>query len=222
MRSQRLLAVAAVLALALSACSPDAPPADDTGAANDATDDGSASMPPPAPPAPPSPPSVPEPPAPAPDRPVYDETVVNFGGYRTATFNSDADAVRAAWTGTLQAQPPPESPDACHYLMPEKTGPDGYGTAFMFEGGKFVRIDVDTAGLVAPGGLVTGMTAADVRAAFPDVEEQPHKYIDGKYLVVAPADGGEGRLVFEVDEQGTITEWRMGLEPQVHYVEGCS
>ena len=99
---------------------------------------------------------------------------------------------------------------------------DGYATGFMFEGGKFVRVDVDTDNLVAPGGLVVGMTAADVLAAFPDAEQQPHKYTDGKYLVVKPADGGEGRLVFEVDEDGRITEWRIGLEPQVHYVEGCS
>ena len=53
--------------------------------------------------------------------------------------------------------------------------------------------------------------------------EQPHKYVEGgKVLVVAPADGGEARLVFETDAEGRITSWRIGLEPQVHYVEGCS
>ena len=77
-------------------------------------------------------------------------------------------------------------------------------------------------GAESSGGLTVGMSADDVRAAFPDVEEQPHKYTDGQYLVVRPADGGEGRLVFEVDADGRITEWRIGLEPQVHYVEGCS
>ena len=94
----------------------------------------------------------------------------------------------------------------------------------MIEGGKFVRVDVDARDVVAPGGIRVGQAAADVLAAFPgQVTEQPHKYVEGgKVLVVAPADGGEARLVFETDAQGTVTSWRIGLEPQVHYVEGCS
>ena len=44
----------------------------------------------------------------------------------------------------------------------------------------------------------------------------------GRWLVVRPADGGEARLVFETGVDGVITSWRVGLEPQVHYVEGCS
>ena len=30
------------------------------------------------------------------------------------------------------------------------------------------------------------------------------------------------RLVFEVDAAGKVTSWRVGLSPQVEYVEGCS
>ena len=219
MTSPRLVPLAAALALALAACSPSAEspaPAADSPATADATSAGRDVV---ADAAPDTPLGSP---APDTDGPVYDETVINFGGYRSAPFNSDAETLRAAFDGPLHAIPEPESPAECHYLLPGSMGADGYATGFMFEGGKFVRVDVDTDDLVAPGGLTVGMSADDVRAAFPDVEEQPHKYTDGKYLVVKPADGGEGRLVFEVDADGRITEWRIGLEPQVHYVEGCS
>jgi hypothetical protein len=154
----------------------------------------------------------------------YDASVFNFGGYGSARFNDDAAAVRSAFGAPLDAAPPPESPEACHYLLSRPRGPEGFGLAFMVEGGKFVRYDIDTPTLVAPGGLRVGMRAQDVHAAFGSaVQVQPHKYVEGgQVLVVRPADGGEARLVFETDSAGLITSWRIGLEPQVHYVEGCS
>ena len=160
--------------------------------------------------------------APAPNG--YDERVVNFGGYGAARFNDDAAAVRHAVGQPLDAAPPPDDPAACHYLLSRPRGPDGFGLAFMMEGGKFVRYDVDTPAIVAPGGLAVGMRAQDVQTAFgTQVDVQPHKYVDaGEVLVVRPADGGESRLVFETDGRGIITAWRIGLEPQVQYVEGCS
>jgi hypothetical protein len=213
MSNVRLLPLVAALVLA-TACSQsaDAPPAAEVPAA---VAEQPAAAPPPAPAPTPAP-------IPAPGAPVYDETLVNWGGYRSATFNSDADAVRAAAEVTLQGEPDPDNgPDACWYLMPP-TDSAGYRYAFMMEQGKFVRLDVVTADIVAPGGIVTGMTTADVLAAFPATEQQPHHYTDGKYLVVAPPEGGESRLVFEVDAAGKIERWRIGLPPQVHYVEGCS
>ena len=30
------------------------------------------------------------------------------------------------------------------------------------------------------------------------------------------------RVIFETDAEGTVTEWRVGLPPQVDYVEGCA
>ena len=154
----------------------------------------------------------------------YDPREINFGGFRSASFNSDAAAVQQAWGKPMAPVPAPDSPEACHYLLTQPRAPGGFGLAFMMEGGKFVRVDVDSRDIVAPGGLRVGASAADVQAAFPgQVTEQPHKYVEGgKVLVVAPADGGEARLVFETDAHGTVTSWRVGLEPQVHYVEGCS
>lgn len=34
-------------------------------------------------------------------------------------------------------------------------------------------------------------------------------------------DGSEAVLPFETDAQGRVEEWRIGLPPQVDYVEGC-
>ena len=68
------------------------------------------------------------------------------------------------------------------------------------------------------------MTTDDIRRLYADrVEEQNHKYVDGgKYLRINDAGAGKGVLLFEADAAGKIGEWRIGVPPQVDYVEGCS
>jgi hypothetical protein len=102
--------------------------------------------------------------------------------------------------------------------------PAGNAVAFMFEGGGFVRYDVFGTTPAAPGGFTVGALASDVVATFGSrVEQQPHKYLEGgRYLIVTPEYGEPGRLVFEVDGEGVVIQWRIGLPPQVHYVEGCA
>ena len=96
--------------------------------------------------------------------------------------------------------------------------------AFMIEDGKFVRYDVGNDKEVAPGGGSVGMSADEIAALYAGrIEEQPHKYVEGgKYLRIKDGDGGNGVLVFETDAAGKVTEWRVGVPPQVDYVEGCS
>lgn len=146
----------------------------------------------------------------------------SFDGYGPVPFGSRPEALRAAWNGTLEGMPDPADPAACHYLFPQSRPGSGYGTAFMVEGGRFVRVDVDQAGAVAPGGGRIGMEAVEVLALYPgQVEERAHKYLEGgAYLRVTP-DDGPGVLVFEVDPDGIVQRWRVGLPPQVDYVEGC-
>ena len=155
--------------------------------------------------------------------PRNDSSVIHFGGFGPAVFGADEEQVRMAWGRPLKAGTPSEGA-TCYYLTMDPPPEGGYGIAFMFEEGGFRRYDVDTPRHVAPGDLVVGSRAEDVLAAFAGrIEEMPHKYVEGgRYLVATPDTGGDSRLVFEVDPQGVVTEWRMGLLPQVLYVEGCS
>ncbi|MFT3807145.1 hypothetical protein [Arenimonas sp.] len=202
-----LAASALTIAVSLAACSRAPEPA-----------------PTPAPAAEPAP--APEP-ATSPEAPATlknDPAVVNFEGFGPAKFGANQEQVRMAWGRPLEASNEAGDPEseACYYLTPDPAPPDRNGINFMMEEGKFVRYSVDGDLYAAPGDILVGMTEADVLAKFPGrVEQQPHKYTDGKYLVVSPEGGGESRLVFETDEKGVIERWRIGVPPAVHYVEGC-
>ena len=166
---------------------------------------------------------APAPAEPAPDAAKNDPAVINFEGFGPAKFGADEEQVRMSWGRPLAGAPDPtDGPGACYYLYMDPM-PEQGGIAFMFEGAQFVRYDVDSPLHAAPGDLAVGMTAADVEARFPGrLESQPHKYDPtGRYLIVSPEDGGDHRLLFEVDGGGVITEWRIGRQPQVQYVEGC-
>ena len=149
---------------------------------------------------------------------------ITFAGFGPAAFGADAEQVRIAWGGDL-GDARPDEPGGCYYLIPQPVGPDGYRTAFMVEGDAFVRIDVRHDDVAAPGGGKVGMTRAQLAALDPGFEAEPHKYTDGEYLRIADPAGSPGVLVFEVDGTGDgakATTWRIGLAPQVDYVEGCS
>jgi hypothetical protein len=153
---------------------------------------------------------------------VNDPAVFNFEGFGPAKFGVDEEQVRMAWGRPLEAGVPAEGA-TCYRLFMDPKPEGGQGISFMFEDGGFVRYDVDVPLHVAPGDFTVGASADAVLAAFEGrVEEQPHKYVEGgSNLIVSPEDGGEGRLVFEVDAEGVVTAWRIGVPPQVHYVEGC-
>jgi hypothetical protein len=63
-----------------------------------------------------------------------------------------------------------------------------------------------------------GSSEAEVRAAFPRLTVEPHKYTDGRYLnaKLSPKSG----VVFETDKI-KVTRFRLGTYPAVEYVEGC-
>lgn len=148
--------------------------------------------------------------------------VINFEGFGPAKFGANEEEVRMSWGHPLEAAAPSEG-STCYYLTMDPTPEGGYGIGFMFEEGGFKRYDVDVPLHVAPGDFTVGAHADDVLAKFAGrVEAMPHKYVEGaRYLVVSPEQGGDARLVFEVDPQGLVTEWRIGLLPQVLYVERC-
>ncbi|HEY5970511.1 MAG TPA: lectin [Pseudoxanthomonas sp.] len=203
-----ILPLTAALLLALSACKREAP-VEATPIADDA---------PPATeqPVQDTPPATTPPAEPAP--PVA--TDARFDGYGDMRFGMTADEAKQAWGGELKGIP--AEGEACYHLSPKWVKvPAEF--AFMIEGGKFVRYSTESDKYVAPGGGKDGMTIDEIRKLYPGAEEQPHKYVEGgKNLRIKDSGGSNGVLIFETDAAGKVTAWRVGVPPQVDYVEGCS
>ena len=166
--------------------------------------------------------------APAPT-PAADDTAApagpvsqaSFLGYGDMKLGGTVDEARAAWGGELNGAPMEGT--TCHYLWPKWiTRPADF--AFMMEDGRFVRYDVGTDKETAPGGGKVGMSVEELQKLYGGaLKASPHKYTQGgQYLSMDAGDVAPTRLVFEVDAAGKVTSWRVGLSPQVEYVEGCS
>lgn len=181
----------------------------------------------PATPVPSSAPAQPAPAAPATPAPTAEPGLAGFGGYGDVRLGTAAVDMAQAWGGALERLGPPPAPaDACHYLRPKRAARSAEDPAFMLEGGRFVRYDIRGTRETAPGGGKVGMRRADIARLYADqVEARPHHYTDGEYLRIRDPAGGAGVLVFETDGRGEdakVVAWRVGLPPQVDYVEGCS
>ena len=206
----RTLALAAALAVSLAACKQDAA----TDAAVTATDPAPATSPTTEPA---TPPAVDASGTPA----VEAASQAKFTGYGDMKLGSTVEEAKLAWAGELNGEPSEGS--TCYYLSPKWVKqPSDF--AFMVEEGKFVRYDVGTDKETAPGGGKVGMATDALQALYGNaLQSAPHKYVEGgKTLSIAATDGSPGKLVFETDAAGKVTRWRVGLPPQVDYVEGCS
>ncbi|MGN6154006.1 MAG: lectin [Lysobacteraceae bacterium] len=145
---------------------------------------------------------------------------LTYAGFGPAAFGADAEAVRMAWGKDLTGAP--AEPGGCHFLASAPRGATPPPVAFLIEGGKFARIDVATPDLVAPGGGTVGTPASRILALHPDAQSMPHKYLEGaRTLRVANPAGSNAALVFETDAQDVVVAWRIGVPPQIDYVEGC-
>ncbi|HEX9938306.1 MAG TPA: hypothetical protein VGB15_14320 [Longimicrobium sp.] len=110
--------------------------------------------------------------------------------------------------------------DECDYVRP-KNGPAG--VMLMVVDGRVARADVDSVLVATSQGVRLGDAESRVRGVYPGARVEPHKYVDGHYIIAllnAPADTLH-RLVFETDGK-VVTRMRGGVYPPVEYVEGCS
>jgi len=100
------------------------------------------------------------------------------------------------------------------------------GMHTMWVAATLARIDIGAPGLPTEQGVVVGDKAAKVEQLYHGrVTTMPAKYDPrGKYLVVRPAAGADTtlRIVFETDSTTRIIRYRVGREPEVEWVEGCS
>ena len=156
--------------------------------------------------------------------PDGDRDMARFDGYGDIRFGTAAADMPEAWGGELKTLGKEGNPE-CYFMTPKwvKTPAD---FNFMIGDGKFARFGTEDATFSAPGGGKVGMTKAEIGRLYAGrIEERPHKYSDGLYLRIEDDAGGDGVLVFETDGKGDaakVTEWRVGVPPQVDYVEGCS
>lgn len=206
MRRSPLLFLA-IAGVSLAACKPATPETATTAANTEAA-------------APASP--APEPQAPPAEGAVAADTQAGLAGYGDMKLGSTVEEAKAAWGGELNGKPSADA-SACYYLAPKwvkKTS----DFAFMMEGGKFVRYDVGTDKEAAPGGGKVGMGTEELQKLYNGaLQSTPHKYVEGgHYLSIAASGVAPSKLVFESDAAGKVTAWRVGLMPQVDYVEGCS
>ena len=158
-----------------------------------------------------------ETPAPAPGRATW---VVGAHGAGPLTIGMTAAEAGTALGATLPAD---AGEAGCHQMVSDATPG---GTRLMFEDGRLVRIDIELPGLPTDRAARVGMTEEDVQSLYGDsLRIMPHKYDShGHYLVHSPEAAGPGagyRTVFETDG-ARVLRYRVGQEPQVEYVEGCS
>ncbi len=175
---------------------------------------------------PPAPAPVAETPAPADTPPTAepdgDDSLASFTGYGDVKFGTPAADMPKAWGGELK-EVGKDFNETCYFMTPKWVKvPAEFN--FMIGDGKFVRFGTESAKFVAPGGGKVGMAVKDLQALYRGaLQSTPHKYVEGgQYLSIAASGVAPSKLVFEVDAAGKVTEWRVGLTPQVDYIEGCS
>lgn len=142
-------------------------------------------------------------------------TEAGFGPVRAGMTVAEADR---ALGGRLDVPPTPE---ACDYAR-LRDGPEG--VSWMVVDGRVARVDVSGGTIATDRGARVGDSEERVRALYAGrVETQPHRYTDGHYLVVTPAEPGDRafRLLFETDGE-VVTRYRAGTLPEVAWVEGCA
>jgi hypothetical protein len=107
--------------------------------------------------------------------------------------------------------------DRCYYL------PAPPSAAYvMIENGRVARIDVRDSSIATDLGARVGDSVSAIERLYArDLRRQPHKYIEGEYLIVPLRADTAYQLIFETD-RSRVTTYRAGRLPAVAYVEGCS
>jgi hypothetical protein len=146
------------------------------------------------------------------------ETLGSYTGYGAMRFGMDEAAFRSAWQADLIGATDPAGD--CSLLQPT-WNKELADFDFMFEHDRFVRYDVGTPKEMAPGGGRVGMSVAQIRALYgPGLQVSPSSHMQNEQLLRI-ADGKGHVLVFETDTAGKVSQWRVGVLPQIDYKDGC-
>ena len=100
------------------------------------------------------------------------------------------------------------------------------GMRTMWVAATLARIDIGAPKLPTDRGAKVGDKQAKLESLYRGrITAMPAKYDPhGKYLVVRPVPPADSshRIVFETDSNSKVTRYRVGREPEVEWVEGCS
>ena len=155
--------------------------------------------------------------APQPSSPTAGWTVSPTG---IGTVRAEMTLAQASRQVGTELRLPPAA-ERCAYVQPI-AGLDS--VMFMVVDGRIARVDVTGGRIATAEGARTGDPEARIRNLYAGrLEEQPHEYTNGRYLIVRPPERADSayRLVFETDGN-RVTRYRSGRLPEVMWVEGCA
>ena len=123
---------------------------------------------------------------------------------------------------TMTGELDPEVSDNCYYVTP---GPTMKGVSFMVFDDLIVRIEIDEPSPVTTrSGAGIGSTTDDLITFYPDNIGQANEAVfDGEAMGFVPNDESDAtyRIFFELDEDGVVFRYRVGIRPAVDFIEGC-
>lgn len=145
--------------------------------------------------------------------------LARWDGYGALRLGMDEANFRRAWGSELKGGAAAGSD--CAVWAPVGSGAP-VRLSFMLEHGRFVRYDVRSAEEIAPGGGQVGMSRAAIEQRYAGrISASPHKYEAGAVMLRVVEASTAAALLFDVGADGKVRGWRVGLPPQVDYVEGC-
>ncbi len=122
--------------------------------------------------------------------------------------------------------PANEISEDCHYVnIPNLEAP--VGVMLLGDGSNAVvsRIDLWTEGQTTDNGFGVGSTEVELFAFYGNgLISEPHYYAGegARYLRVEVDGDATSTILFETDQNGTVTSFRNGYADPVRYVEGCA
>ena len=107
----------------------------------------------------------------------------------------------------------------CYYTSPKRGSKD---IAFMMDGKRIARIDINSKDYVTDRGAKIGNTEARIKRLYKGMYKvYQNKYVDYAHDIEVEMKGGKYSIIFETDGKRVIA-YRVGKPEQVGYVEGCS
>jgi hypothetical protein len=151
---------------------------------------------------------------------------VTTGGLGPIRIGMSVEEAEAAAGFALDGELDPDVSENCYHVNPPD-GQEGFeGVSFMVVDDVIVRVEVrDASTVTTRSGAGIGVNEPALQVMFPGrLEEADVTAGGGGGLQYVPVDEEDldYRVVFVLDDSGTVTEYRAGILPAVGFLEGCA